>query len=65
MEAGVQRALEYGELVPEQHVPGMEVCYECYAWKYLGVYVVYYIHFMGVHPDEVNVTYLLDLNVLV
>ena len=26
MEAGVQRAPEYGELVAEEHVPGMEVC---------------------------------------
>ena len=26
MESGVQRAVEYGELVAKQHVPGMEVC---------------------------------------
>ena len=27
MEIGPQRAREYGELVAEQHVPGMEVSY--------------------------------------
>ena len=32
MEGGVQRTPEYGELVAEQHVPGMEVCENNVYW---------------------------------
>lgn len=35
----------------------MEI-FRCICW-------IYYIHFIGMHPNLVNVTYLLDLNILV